>query len=80
MSVQREKIIMLTRTLIKNKYDRKQDVLLERINETNFAENEPVGLPGSKLLLVGKRLSKIRHENPNRGPARSVVVLSLLGN
>ena len=29
-----------------------------RINETNFAENEPVGLPGIKLLLVEKRLSK----------------------
>lgn len=64
----------------KNKQDRKQDVLLVRINGTNFAENEPVGLPGIKLLLVGKRLSKIWHENANRGPARRVGVLSLLGN
>ena len=47
---------------------------------TNFAENEPVSLPGSKLLLVGKRLSRIWNENANRGPARRVVLLSLLGN
>ena len=54
--------------------------VLLRIKETNFAESEPGSLPGSKLLLVGKRLSKIWHENANRGPASRVVVLSLLGN